>query len=172
MNRRLLTALALSFLTVWALQYFTRKTPPPGAPGGDSGAVQSGQFYQAPVKKQWHREPKLEIDFVDTKVTQEQESLVSVETDRCLVKFSNLVSILSGQLRKTSVIRCPTNCSAFVLKPPSGSAFCCSFLSSIFNSLFQLKYHLESCRKKGRFCHRCSPFFQYIRNSGLVARTF
>ena len=97
MNRRILTALALSFLTVWAFQYFTRRDMPPGQAGKvEEGKVRAGQFYSAPVQQCWHREPRREVDFIDTKVTAEQEKLITIQTPLCSIKFSNFGGVIQA----------------------------------------------------------------------------
>ncbi|MBU1007498.1 membrane protein insertase YidC [Candidatus Dependentiae bacterium] len=93
MNRRVLTALAFSFLTVWALQYFTKKPQPSGVVGaGDK--IQAGQVYRTPVQQCWHREPKREVDFIDTKVSPDQESIVVLQTPQVKVEFSNFGGVV------------------------------------------------------------------------------
>lgn len=97
MNRRILVAIALSFITVWALQYFTKKDAPAG-PGGKvaPGQVQSGQFYQAPVQQSWHKEPKREIDFVDITVTQDKEEVVKIDNPLYELEFSNFGGVIKS----------------------------------------------------------------------------
>ncbi|MCK4517256.1 membrane protein insertase YidC [Candidatus Babeliales bacterium] len=99
MNRRLLGAVALSFLTVWALQYFTQRKDQPTQVAGQAqsaGAVKAGQFYNAPVQQCWHKEPNREIDFIDTKIDPKQEKSLTVETPRYVAKFSNFGGIVQS----------------------------------------------------------------------------
>jgi len=98
LNRRILFAIAFFFLTVWVFQYFTHKNDNNG-PGGSkvaSGEVKKGQFYSAPVKQCWHREPQREIDFVDTTVLPEQEKTIQVQTPLYQMSFSNFGGILKS----------------------------------------------------------------------------
>jgi YidC/Oxa1 family membrane protein insertase len=101
MNRRILTALALSLLTVWLFQYFTRKTEPTRTGGVvDSSQLQSGKLYKSPVQETWHREPRREIDFVDTEIKKSQEVRTIVETPLTTVAFSNFGGIIQSLLFK------------------------------------------------------------------------
>jgi YidC/Oxa1 family membrane protein insertase len=97
MNRRILTALALSFLTVWLFQYFTHKPQPTGNGGSvDRSQVQSGKLYKSPVQETWHREPRREIDFVDTEIKISQERRITVETPLTTVAFSNFGGVIQS----------------------------------------------------------------------------
>lgn len=97
MNRRLLTAVALSFLTVFALQYFTAKKPAPGATDA-SGKIQAGQFYTAPVQQCWHKEPNREIDFLDEelKKTPDGEETLTIHTPLTTINFSSFGGIIQS----------------------------------------------------------------------------
>lgn len=95
MNRRVLFAIALSFAVVWLFQRFIQKDTVPQDQGA-SGQVKAGQIYTAPAKATWHREPKLEIDFVDTEVKEDQEQALTVQTPLYEAKFTNFGGILQS----------------------------------------------------------------------------
>lgn len=100
MNRRMLWVIGLSFLTVLALQYFTRKDDKPVAVDGNAstGQVKSGQVYTAPAQQCWHKEPQREIDFVDTQVLPEQEKRLEIQTPLYHIEFSNFGGIIKSLL--------------------------------------------------------------------------
>jgi len=95
MNRRLLVAISLSFLSVWAFQYFTGKKEAPSAAAGQAG-VRPGQFYTAPVRQEWHREPNREIDFVDKPLSKDQEKRAVVQTPLVTVHFSSFGGVIQS----------------------------------------------------------------------------
>lgn len=94
MNRRILVAIAFSFLTVWVFQYFTQRNN--GAPQAGSGEVQSGAFYSSPVKQVWHKEPQREIDFVDVAVQPKQEKIFVAETPLYKARFSSFGGVVQS----------------------------------------------------------------------------
>ena len=98
LNRRILIALALSFLTVFLLQYFTGSKREAGGPEGaaSKGKIKSGQFYSAPVQQAWYKKPNLEVDFVDKKIDKNKEKRVTIKTPLSIVTFSNFGGILQS----------------------------------------------------------------------------
>jgi len=104
MNRRILVALSLSLVTVFAIQYFMKK-PQPVGPGGkvEAGGVRSGQVYSVPVQQSWHKEPQTEIDFLDSDLEKVEEAIVKVETPLYKTSFSTFGGVLKEMAFKKHI---------------------------------------------------------------------
>ena len=99
MDKKLLLAVGLSFLTVWGLQYYTGSKQPVEQGGAVSVntstvAITPGQPVKVPTAQDLYKPLNLTIDFVDQKM--QAEEVVSVETTHCHAVFSSYGAVLES----------------------------------------------------------------------------
>ena len=95
MDKKLLFAIVLSVGTMFVFNYYTKNNQRQSNSTGIPEDIRSGQAYRVPSTPSLNRPINTEIDFLDKKITTNEE-IKTFNTDCCSISFSNYGGVIAG----------------------------------------------------------------------------